>query len=250
MEHKGPNEFRSAVTSTDINDIPTEAAEFALLNTKAHPLAYDLQDVLAELLDMDGIYIKGGAVRNMMTGHKVDEIDAFFDITQSGLLSDDDLDPEEIQESLKYIARLINSSEHFEDCQIYFEGEVDGVPILNLRGEFVFDGERMPVDINMVTHEVSVWGCVYELSSASILSACMDPNGDCWARPDFEDHLRAKLLIPDTDKDVYAQERLRFKCDNQYGPKYGWKYVHPSEAHKYKDQLKTDRSSDQQEPII
>lgn len=237
MERKGPDQFQEAAAFQGF-DVPFDEAEFALLNTQAHPLAYDLQDVLAELLDMDGIYIKGGAIRNMITGHVVDEIDAIFDVRESGLVDIDNDDPEEM---LEYIARVINGSEDFEDCAIYFQGDVNGVPILNLRGTF----RDMPVDLNLVTHDVNTWGCVYD-SGAPILSACMEPNGTCWARPNFQEHLDAGLLIPD-EEDTYAVDRLGVKCQNQYGPKYGWTYVHPSQVHKYEDQLKRAREGEKPE---
>lgn len=240
MDRKGPDEFRNA--APNMNNLYSVEAGFTRLNVKAHPLAYELQDALSDALDIDEVFIKGGAVRNMITGHEVDEIDAFFDIRQSPLMDEDNMDP---QEMLEYTARLINSHGDFEDCKVTFAGKINGEPSMNIVGKY----KGMEIDLHPVVHDLDVWTCTYDLCNSPILSACMDPDGQCWARPDFLTHLDAGLLIPDEDNDDYGIERLRYNVDRKYGPKYGWTYVHPSQVHLFEEKIAQARKDREEQSL-
>lgn len=221
MDQKGPNEFRTVASPDMFAEIDANNAGYAMLDVDAHPLAYEVQDALADLLDIPEVFIKGGAVRNRLTGMPIDEIDTIFDIRQSGLLSEDDFEEDKVMDTLEYIARIINLSEDFDDCKIVFFGEVDGVPTLNILATY----KGMEVDIHPKVHDVDVYNCVYETSDAPILSACMDMNGDCWAQPEFPEHLKHGIIATDS---YYHQNKFRRpgdKCD-----RYGWKVMGTQEA--------------------
>lgn len=216
-----PELFKNAA----IDSSQTDDESFALLDTKAHPLAYEVQDVIADILMLDDVFIKGGAIRNMITGHEVDEIDVIFDATSSGLV---DLDNQTSEEIASYVARVLSHSGDFEDCKIKFEGDVNGVAIVNLVGNY----KGMPIDFNIVTHEVSTWGCVYD-SGSPMLSACMDMNGDCWAHPKFERHLKDNIFEPSLTSSDNEKAMLLRKFERHYKPKYGWNLDIPKNARDY-----------------
>lgn len=207
-----PELFKDAAIGSTYSD----DEEFALLETKAHPLAYEVQGVIADLLELDDVFIKGGAIRNILTGHEVDEIDVIFDATSSGLA---DLDYQEPEEIASYLARVLSQSGDFEDCIIKFEGDINGVAIVNLVGNY----KGMPIDFNIVTHEVSTWGCVFD-SGAPMLSVCMDMNGDCWAHPKFENHVENNVFEPSLTSSQKEKDLLIKKFHRHYKPKYGWNF--------------------------
>ena len=192
MEYRDLEEFSQVADVTRAYP-ELEDAEYALLEIEAHPLAYDLQDELKDLFGIEDVFIKGGAIRNMISGHAVDEIDAFFDIRHSPLMDMNNMDPEEM---LGYAARLINSHEGFEDCYIRFEGKINGEPMINIVGKY----KGIEIDLHPVLHGVDLWTCIYDMSDAPILSTCMDPSGECWAQPEFLEHLQAGLVVPDYKK--------------------------------------------------
>lgn len=221
MDQKGPNEFRTVASPDMFAEIDANNAGYAMLDVDAHPLAYEVQDALADLLDIPEVFIKGGAIRNRLTGMPINEIDTLFDIRDSGLLNEDDFEEENIMQTLEYIARVITMSEDFEDVQVRFFGEIDGVPSLNLVAKY----KGMEVDIHPKAHDVDVFNCVYETSNAPILSACMDMNGDCWAQPEFMEHLKYGIIATD---DPYQRQKFQStgnKCD-----RYGWKVMGTQEA--------------------
>lgn len=219
-----PELFKNAA----IGPSHTDAEEFSLLDTKAHPLAYDVQDILKEILDMDQVFVKGGAVRNVISGHEVDEIDVIFDVTQSMRVDPDYQEPEEM---LRTIMMAIKLSGEFEDCVVKFDGMAGEEPVINMMGKY----KGMDIDLNLVTHTVDLWTLVHD-GCPPILSTIMDENGDCWAAPEFQEHLEAEIIVID---DPYHQNTFRKeggKCD-----KYGWKCMGTQEAQQYLASRKRDQ---------
>ena len=220
-----PDQFKNAALAAQI----FADQDVVPVKVDAHPLMYDVQDILANILDTDDIFGKGGGIRNNLIGHPIDEIDVILDVKKCIGIDPDNQDPEEM---LRAIAIAIKLSGDFEDCDIPEITYVGDEPVLNVRAKLAYEDENgedqiMDIDINLVAYDFDEKVLIQECS-APILSVMMDPDGNCWADPVFYEHLQAGIIVTDDPYQKQSFTKPGGKCE-----KYGWKCMGWDEAEEY-----------------